>query len=158
MKHVLYAPFISSSSVMVLKIVKWTWANVLEILIIKATRCTAFLKFYFEMKLYMFWTIPLSNTRSFSLYTQRRYVSYRFVDNVQAGSWWISILICLKAVYKPVWHIPLLCVWWETPNVGQRSCPKHVEFHFVIKFEKISASSCFYHKDLSQCMVTWTQK
>jgi hypothetical protein len=33
-----------------------------------------------------------------------------------------------KAVYKPVWHIPLLCVQWKTPDDGQRNCPKHVEF------------------------------
>jgi len=32
MKHVFYAPFISSSSVMVLKIVKWKWADVPEML------------------------------------------------------------------------------------------------------------------------------
>jgi hypothetical protein len=36
---------------------------------------------------------------------------------------------CSKAVYKPVWHIPLLCVQWKTPDDGQRDCPKHVEFH-----------------------------
>jgi hypothetical protein len=32
------------------------------------------------MKLYMFWTIPLSIVRSFSLYTQQWYMSYGFVD------------------------------------------------------------------------------
>jgi hypothetical protein len=36
---------------------------------------------------------------------------------------------------KPVWHIPLLSVRWETPDDGQRNCPKHVEFHSKIKFE-----------------------
>ena len=28
---------------------------------------------------------------------------------------------------KPVWHKPLLCVQWKTPDDGQRNCPKHVE-------------------------------
>jgi len=38
---------------------------------------------------------------------------------------------------KPVWHIPLLCVQWETHDDGQRNCPKHVEFDFKNKFEKL---------------------
>jgi hypothetical protein len=39
---------------------------------------------------------------------------------------------CSKAVYKPVWHIPLLTVQWKTPDDGQRNCPKHGEFHSEI--------------------------
>ena len=31
----------------------------------------------------------------------------------------------------------LLCVQWKTPNVGQRNCPKHVEFYSKNKFEKL---------------------
>ena len=38
----------------------------------------------------------------------------------------------LKAVSKPVWRIPLLCVQWKTPDDGQRNYPKHVEFHSKI--------------------------
>jgi len=37
---------------------------------------------------------------------------------------------------KPVWHIPLLCVQWKTPDAGQRNCLKHVEFYPKNKFEK----------------------
>jgi len=44
---------------------------------------------------------------------------------------------CSKAVRKPVWHIPLLRVQWKTPDDGQRNCPKHVEFCFKNKFEKL---------------------
>jgi len=44
---------------------------------------------------------------------------------------------CSQAVSKPVWHIPLLCVQWRTPDDGQRNCPKHVEFYFKNKFEKL---------------------
>ena len=36
----------------------------------------------------MFLTFPLSIIRSFSLYTQQRYMSYRFVDSLRAGSGW----------------------------------------------------------------------
>ena len=34
----------------------------------------------------MFRTVPLSIIRSFSLYTQQWYISYRFVDSLRAGS------------------------------------------------------------------------
>ena len=44
---------------------------------------------------------------------------------------------CSQAVCKPVWHIPLLCLQWKTPDDGQRNCPKHVEFHSKNKFEKL---------------------
>ena len=44
---------------------------------------------------------------------------------------------CSQAVNKPVWHIPLLCVQWKTPDDGQRNCPKHVKFHSKNKFEKL---------------------
>ena len=38
---------------------------------------------------------------------------------------------------KYVWHIPLLCSQWKTPDDGQRNCPKHVEFYSKNKFEKL---------------------
>jgi hypothetical protein len=41
---------------------------------------------YFGMKLYMFQTVPLSIVRSFSLYTQQWYLSYRFADSCRTGS------------------------------------------------------------------------
>jgi len=40
------------------------------------------------MKLYVFRTVPLSIIRSFSLYTQQRYMSYTFADSLRAGSGW----------------------------------------------------------------------
>jgi len=51
-------------------------------LIIEPTGCTNLSKFYFEMKLYMFWTVLLSIIRGFSLYIQQWYMSYRFVDSL----------------------------------------------------------------------------
>jgi len=36
----------------------------------------------------MFRSVPLSVIRSFSLYTQQWYVSYRFADNLRAASGW----------------------------------------------------------------------
>jgi hypothetical protein len=38
------------------------------------------------MKLYIFRTVPLSIIRSFSLYKQQWYMSYKFGDSLQAGS------------------------------------------------------------------------
>ena len=95
-----------------------------KFLIIKPTRCTKFSNLFFGRKLYMFRTISLSVVRSFSLYTQQWYTSYRFAD-------------CLQAVSKPVWHIPLLWLQWKTRDDGQRNCPKHVEFSSKNKFEKL---------------------
>jgi len=45
-----------------------------------------FLKFIFGIKLYMFRMAPLSINRSFSLYTQQWYMSYRFADSLRTGS------------------------------------------------------------------------
>jgi len=139
----------------------------------------------FGIKLYMFRTVPLSIIRSFSLYKQQWYMSYRFADSLRAGSgrtnfsnyfwnetlhvsdsssvhhqelftvhtamvyviqvcWQLASRIrtdgpswsCSQAVSRPVWHIPLLCVQWKTPDDGQRNCPKHVGFYSKNKFEK----------------------
>jgi len=38
----------------------------------------------------------------------------------------LSFWSCSQAVSKLVWHIPLLCVQWKTPDNGQRNFPKHV--------------------------------
>jgi len=58
----------------------------------------------------MFQTVHLSIIRSFSLYTQQWYMSYRFADK-QA--------VCTV----------------KTPDDGQRNSPKHIEFYSKNKFE-----------------------
>jgi len=73
----------------------------------------------------MFRTVPVPIIRSFSLYTQQCYMSYRFAVSLRA----------------------LLCVQWKTPDDWQRNCPKHVEFIPKINWE-IGASSWFYYKPL----------
>jgi hypothetical protein len=52
----------------------------------------------------------------------------------------------LKAVIKPVWHIPVPNVQWKTPDDRQRNCLKHAEFLDKNKFGKISASVGFIKK------------
>ena len=59
-------------------------------------------------------------------------------------------------VNKPVWHIPLLCVQWKTPDDGQRNCSKHVEFYSKKKFEKLVHLVWFYYKNFSRCTFAWT--
>ena len=54
----------------------------------------------------------------YSLYTQQWYMSYRFVE-FSSMTW-----SCSKAVYKPVWHTPLLSVqwinsWWWTDELSE---------------------------------------
>jgi hypothetical protein len=49
------------------------------------------------MKIYMFRTVPLSIIRNYSLYTQQRYMSYRFVDSFRAGGSGRSTLILLDS-------------------------------------------------------------
>jgi len=106
------------------------------------------------MKLYMLWTVPLSIIRSFSLYIQQWYMSYRLCWQLVSR----SICSCSQAVSKPLWQIPLLCVQWKTPDDGQRNCPKHVEFHSKNKFEKLVHLVGFIIRNLSRCTVTWERQ
>jgi len=71
-----------------------------------------FSQIYFEMKHYIFRTVPLSIIRSFSLYTRQWYMSYRFADSFLAS--------CQQT--------RTLSVQWKTPDNGQKNCPKHVDF------------------------------
>ena len=94
------------------------------------------------MKLYMFRTVRLSIIRSLFTVHSQWYRSYRFIDSFRAGPgwnwfysgcWWIpsNNMIkplpswsCSKAVYKPVWHTPLLSVqwinsWWWTDELSE---------------------------------------
>ena len=93
------------------------------ILVLKPTRCTNSQFLFFGIKLYKFRTIPLSIIRTFSLYTQHWYMSYRFAGSLR------SVLILLVSCQQTciTWHIPSLCVQWKTPDDGQRNCPKHVD-------------------------------
>jgi len=67
----------------------------------------------------MFRTVPLSIIRSFSLYTQQWYMI--LLASCQQTSMTYTIAVCTV----------------KTPDDGQRNCPKHVEFYFKNKFEKL---------------------
>jgi len=64
----------------------------------------------------MFQTVPVSIIRSFSLYTQQRYMSYRFADSLLAS--------CQQKLRK-------------TPDDGHRNCPKDVDFYSKNKLQKL---------------------
>jgi hypothetical protein len=67
---------------------------------------------------------PLSGVSS--LYNRHWFMSYRFVDGFRAGPRWS----CSKAVFRPIWHIPVPSVrwinswWWaeELPETCRVSC------------------------------------
>jgi len=63
-----------------------------------------------------------------------------------------------KLSEKPVWHIPLLCVQWKSPDDGHRNCLKYVEFYSKNKFEKLVHLAGFIIRTIVSCFwprVTW---
>ena len=89
----------------------------------------------------MFWTVPLSIIRSFSLYTQQ-YIPVCW----ELAYFWNKTLYVLDSssvyhqefftVHTANWYV-LLCVQWKTPDDWQRNCPKHVDPYSKNKFEKL---------------------
>jgi hypothetical protein len=108
---------------------------ILIFLIIKPTRCTDFSNLFLEWNSTRFRQnlCPLSGlfhcTHSNGIC---HIVMQTACEQDLDGTSWS----CSEAIYKHEWHIPLLCVQWNTPDDGQRNCPKHVEFHSKNKFEK----------------------
>ena len=122
---------------------------VINFFIIKPTRCTNFTNFILAWNSTYFGQFLRPSSGVYSLYTQQWYMSYMFVDSFRAGPAWSSS----KAVYKPVWHIPLLNVqwinsWWWTEELSEICRISHQN-----KICEISASSWFYYKEnwLSIC-------
>jgi len=67
----------------------------------KTNQMHQFLKFIFGIKLYMFWTVPLSIVRSSSLYTQQWYMSHRFRNSLYIVTMKVKI-ICQTPELIPV--------------------------------------------------------
>jgi hypothetical protein len=97
-----------------------------------------FLKFILEMKLYMFRTVPLSIIRSFSLYTQQWYMSYRFADSCQQTCMTYTIAVCT-----------MKNSWWWTEELSETCGVSFREYIW-----EISASGWFYYKKLEGEVVT----
>ena len=74
------------------------------------------------MKLYMFRAVRLPVIRSFPLYIRHWYMSCRFDDSFQTR------LVVLESCHQTcMTYISAECTV-ETPDDGQRNCPKHVAF------------------------------
>ena len=77
----------------------------------------------------MFWKVPLFIIRSFSLYTQQCYMTYRFADSFFRP----DPAHKLPANLYDIYHC---CVYSEKiTDDGQRNCSKHVEFYSKNKLE-----------------------
>jgi hypothetical protein len=103
-----------------------------EFLIIKPTRCTDYSNLFLEWNSTCFRQFLCPSSRVFHC-THSNGICHTGLltacEKDQNGTFWS----CSQVVSKPVWHIPLLCVQWKTPDDGQRNCPKHAKH----KFEKL---------------------
>ena len=119
-----------------------------KFLIIKPTRCTNFSNLFWSETLHVSDSSSIHHQEFFTVHTATLYVIPVFwqlasgirirititsqVINHSVNVELVPSWSCLQAVCQTVWHIPLLCVRWKTPDDGQRNCPKHVEFHSKI--------------------------
>jgi hypothetical protein len=63
--------------------------------IIKPTKCVGFSNFILGIKFYIFRRFPLSIIRTFSLYTQQWYMSYRFADSKLSANLYDTYHFCV---------------------------------------------------------------
>jgi len=105
------------------------WPCIVIILIIKSTR-------YIISRIY-FWNKILHVSDSSSFHHLEFFtVHIAMVYVIQLASR-IRTEVPSWSCSQAVWHIPLLCVQWKTPDDGQRIYPKHVEFYYKNKFKKL---------------------
>jgi hypothetical protein len=84
----------------------------------------------------------------YSLYTRHWCMSYRFVESFRSWS-------CSKAVYKPVWRIPVPSVQWINSWWWAEELPETCRFSYRSKFEKLVHLVGFILKELTyfECCV-----
>jgi len=76
--------------------------------------------------------------------------TYRFVDS-------------LRAVNKPVWHIPLLCLPWNALDGRRRNYPKQkyiweISASLIAIWEQMNSSFYELQQGISFCSVRWSCK
>jgi len=132
--------------------------HVIFFLTIKPTRCTYFSNLFLEWKSTCFGQFLCPSSGVFHC-THSNGICHTVLGTAceqgQDGPA-VPSRSCSQAVSKPAWHTPLLCVQQKTPDDGQRNCPKHVEFYFKNKFEKLVHLVGFIVRNLTRCRVTWT--
>jgi hypothetical protein len=97
------------------------------------------------MNLYIFQTVPLSINRSFSLYTQKWYTSYKFTDSLQARSGCSILVLLVSCQQTCMTYIISVCTvknsrWWWTEELSEICTGS-----FRNKWD-ICACSWFYYK------------
>ena len=109
------------------------------------------------------WNENLHVSYSFSVHHQEFFTVHTAMVCVIEFCWQLANRIrmvpswfCSPAFSRRLWHTPLLCVKWKTPDYGQRNCPKHVDFHSKNKSEKLVYLVVFIIRILTRCTVTWT--
>jgi len=97
-----------------------------------------------------FWNRTLHASDRFSVQRQKSSTVYTATGICHTG----SILIPLASSQQNPYDIYLLlCIQYKTPDGGQKTCPKHVEFYSKNKFEKLVPSRWFYYKNILWCTV-----
>ena len=87
----------------------------------------------------------------YSLYTQQWCMSYSFEDSFRAGPFWS----CSKAIFKAVWHTPLLSVQWINSWWWAEELPETCRVSYRSKSGKLVHLVGFTIRQL-RCTVTWT--
>jgi hypothetical protein len=92
----------------------------------KTKQLHQFHKFILSWNSTCFGQFVCSSSGVYLLYTQQWHMPYRFLDSSRVGPGrnWVPSWSYSKAVYKPVWHIPLLSVqwinsWWWTDKLSE---------------------------------------
>ena len=117
----------------------FTWPCIVtNFFIIKSTRCTNFTNLFWHETLHVSDSSSVHHQEFHCMSTLSNGVCHTgFVDSFRAGPGWNSVpsWSCSKAVYKPVWHIPLLSVqwmnsWWWTEELSE-TCRVSFQNKFV---------------------------
>jgi len=108
----------------------WNIYIVSKFLIIKPSRCTYFFDLCLEWNSTCFgqYLCPSSGV-FFTVYTAMVYViqvCWQFASRIRMELQFHPD----PTVSKPVWHIPLLCAQWKTPDDEQRNCSETCRVSF----------------------------
>jgi hypothetical protein len=99
---------------------------------IKPTRCTNFSNSFWNETLHVLDSSSVHHQELFTVNPAMVYgiqVCRQLSSSSRIRMELVPSWSCSKAIYKLVWHVPLLGVQWITLDDGQRNCPKHAEFH-----------------------------
>jgi len=94
--------------------------------ITKPTRCINFPNLFWHETLHVSDSSSVHHQEFIHCTLKQWYMSYRFVDSFRTGPGWnrVPSWSCSKALFKPVWHIPVPSVqwinsWWWVEEVSE---------------------------------------